>query len=173
VNPNHANIENPRVWELDGDVVASDQLKVGSFIQEVLKELEVPRWVRNSKSNKIRVKFACLCAREALKLSENPEYLIPLNAIEAAEAWLENPTKKNSYAAYAAAAYAADAAAYAAACNADYAAYAAAYAARAVSTTYYDTNTAYAAYVAASAAGITIDFGKLADEAVNFYIEEK
>jgi len=76
------------------------------------------------------VKAAAACARLSFVYVKEGE-IRPLKAIEAAEAWAENPTEENRKAA--------DAAAYAAA----YAAYDAAYAA-------YDA--AYAAYAAANAA---------------------
>jgi Immunity protein Imm5 len=98
------------------------------------------------------VQVSIACAEHVLDMYEKkyPEDKRPRQAIEAAQAWLQNPTEENRKAAAAAAAAAAyDAAAYdayAAAAAAAYAAYAAAYDAAA-----YDT---YAAAAAAAAAKI-------------------
>ena len=110
------------------------------------------------------VEFAVKCAKEVLHLTDAKE---AKSAIEAAERWIENPTKDNkdaasaacddAYAAAAAydavAAYDAAAAAYAAAAAA-YDAYAAA-AYDAYDAVAYDAYDAVAAYDAAAAAGLS------------------
>jgi hypothetical protein len=87
-----------------------------------------------------------------------PDDKRPRESIEAAKAWLKNPTEENRKAADAAASYAADAAyadasadASAASADAAYAAYAAAYAASAASAAY-AASASYAAYADAAAA---------------------
>jgi len=74
-----------------------------------------------------QVEWAIYCAESCLPVYENSHNSkAPRGAIEAAKAWLLNPTEKNATAAAYAAAYAAAAAAYAAAYAAAAAAYAAA-----------------------------------------------
>jgi hypothetical protein len=104
------------------------------------------------------VAMAIYCAELVIGNYEKkcPDDKRPRKAIEAAKAWLENPTEKNRQAAtaayYAAAAAAAAAySAYAAAAAAAYSAYAAAYAAAAAYSTAYSAAD-YSAYAAAYAA---------------------
>jgi hypothetical protein len=132
MNPIHANINHPKAWEADGDVVVDDGLKVGVFRLTTIKEIPLPEWYANETHRKrVAVRFAILCAEAVLPLFESiyPNDDRPRKAIEAAK---EYPCKNT--AAYAAAdaaraaAYAAADAAYAAA---DAAAYAAADAAKA------------------------------------------
>jgi len=115
-----------------------------------------PRMMNTANSDKVlSVRLAVFSARSVLHIFEEryPEDKRARRAIEAAEAWLDDPT---AYAAYAA--YAADAAYAAYAANAAYAAYAAnaaaayaAYAAYAAADAY----AAYAVYAAAYAANAT------------------
>jgi hypothetical protein len=128
MNPMYTSIKHPRVWELEGDVVASDSLRVGSFTQEVLRELEVPSWVGSPVDRKIRVKFSRLCTIEISKFFDKPNNL---KIIESAESWLEKSTKENISALSAA--------------------------------------SAVSAYSTARVFYTKIDFGELADEAVNLY----
>ena len=129
-------------------ILANDTLPDGE--RQKLLDL-APRLMRTaSDDKKLSVQLAVFLARQVLPIFEKkyPNNDRPRKSIEAAEAWIENPTEENRQkaiearrsayaAAYAAAAYAADAA---------YAAYAgdAAYAA--------DAAAAYAAYAAAAAA---------------------
>ena len=99
---------------------------------------------------KVIVRAACACAREALRFVPDGE-IRPKTAIETAERWCNGEATIEQVRNASSAAAAADAAAYAAACDAAYAAYAAdadaafaAYAAAAYA--------AYAAYAAADAA---------------------
>ena len=96
---------------------------------------------------KVIVRTACACAREALRFVPDGE-IRPKTAIETAERWCNGEATIEQVRNASSAAAAADAAAYAAACDAAYAAYAAdadaAYAAYAAA--------AYAAYAAAAAA---------------------
>ena len=73
LNPIHADIVSPRLFEIEGDVVAEDWGKVGSFRQEVIKELPIPDWVRGKNANKIRVYFAILCAESVFP---SPQYAV-------------------------------------------------------------------------------------------------
>lgn len=58
LNPIHAAIDNPRLWEAEGDVVLSDNgLKVGCRTLTTLREMPVPVVTTEQ-----RVRFAILCA---------------------------------------------------------------------------------------------------------------
>ena len=59
LNPIHANIENPQLWEAEGEVVATDGLKVGVKSLTTLRKIEVPAISLNQ-----RVRFAIYCALE-------------------------------------------------------------------------------------------------------------
>jgi len=114
----------------------------------------------NKKQN---IQMAIFAAEQVIEIYEKkyPDNKKPREAIEAAKKVLENDTKENRDAAYAAyaAAYAADAAyaaAYAAYAAA-YAAYAAAYAAYAAAYAAYAADAAYAAAYAADAAAVIAD----------------
>ena len=154
LNPIHADISNPRMFECSGDIVVSDWGKVGCFKMTSKKELQMPAWYTNQKTRKqVQVMFAVLCAESVLRVYETySDDLRPRQAIEAAKEYLKYQTTgaaaRAAYAAYAAAgaADAADAAADAAA--------RAAYAADA------------AADAAARAANTDVNFAKLADIAV-------
>ena len=175
MNPMHAGISDPRVFEAEGEIVVSDSLKVGCFSLTTTKEISAPAWVGSAVENRVRVLFAVLCAESVLHLFEEkyPNDDRPRKAIEAARRCIGT----NEYAAasaYAAsanddnaayAAYAAANAAYDASDNDDNAAYAATAAAYAAANA---ANAAdAAANAAAYAAGIKIDFDELADTAVN------
>src|SRR3990172_9264926 len=139
LNPAQANIQNPLIWECEGNVCIEDWGKVGVFSLTTIQKVEPPKWfLSNTEKRRVAVKFAILCAEAVLPIFENrfPEDLRPRKAIEAA------------LAAYANAANAANAA------NTTNAAYAAAYAA---------ANAANAATTAANYKNI--NFGKLADNA--------
>jgi len=191
LNPNHANISNPKIWEAEGKIVVEDYGKVGCFKLTTTKELSCPDWyIDDKKRRRVQVQFAVLCAESVLHIYENqyPDDNRPRKAIEAAQNYLKKPSNAAAYAAKAAneaayAAYAAkaaneaaNAAAYAAkaayeayAAKAAYEAYeayaakAAAYAAKAANEAAY---AAKAAAYAAKAANVEIDFCALADQAV-------
>jgi hypothetical protein len=182
LNPIHANIDNPVLWECQGKVVVSDWGKVGCFVLTTKKTIQYPKWVNSKYEQDIRILFAILCAESVLSIFENqyPDDKRPRKAIEASKAYLQN---KNTGAARAAA-YAARAATYAAAdadaaraadaadaaADAAYAARATTYAARA--TTYAADAATYAAYAATyAAADASIDFIYLAKIAVNTYMK--
>jgi len=168
LNPIHANIHNPKLFEVEGDICVEDYGKVGCFSLDVTRELEIPVWVNSSREKKVRVMFAVLCAESVLHVwnTYNAPDTRVVNAIEAAREYLR---ARDAYAARAAqaaarAAHTAAHAAHAVAHAAAHAAHAAAYAAQAA---------AYAAQAAARAAQAAaradaIDFCRLADEAARF-----
>ena len=173
LNPNHANISNPKIWEAEGKIVVEDYGKVGCFKLTTTKELSCPDWyIDDKKRRRVQVQFAVLCAESVLHIYENqyPDDNRPRTAIEAAQNYLKKPSN--------AAAKAGNAAAYAAA-KAAYEAYAAYEAANAAAYAAYAAIAAYAAayvayeapYEAANAAAYaakaaSIDFCALADQAV-------
>jgi hypothetical protein len=170
LNPNHANISNPKIWEAEGEIVVEDYGKVGCFKLTTTKELSCPDWyIDDKKRRRVRVQFAVLCAEGVLHIYENqyPDDNRPRKAIEAAQNYLKKPSN--------AAAKAGNAAAYAAYAAGNAAANAAAYAAKAAyeagNAAAYEAYAAYAAgnaaaYAAAYAANVEIDFCALADQAV-------
>ena len=171
LNPIHANIDNPRLWEIEGDIVCQDFGKVGSFTQKVVKELEIPSWIGSENESKVRLMFAILCSENVLSVwnEYDEKDTRVINTINTAKEYLKNPSDAAAYAAYAAARAAARAAADAAACAARAAADAAADPAYAAADA-----AAYAARAAADAAraaGVAeIDFCKLADKAVEMIL---
>jgi hypothetical protein len=173
LNPIHSCISDPLLWECEGKIEVEDWGKVGCSTLMTKKIISLPAWYTDRKSRKrAQVRFAILCAETVLKLFENQQSDDrPRKAINAAKAYLDNPTKENAdaagaaYAAARAADAAAGAAAYAAGAAADAAgaAYAAAYAA---SAAYAAARAAGAAADAAADANIEINFIKLAEKAV-------
>lgn len=142
LNPVHADITNPRLFEIECDaIVADDGTKQGSKSQTILRELPIPNISTNTK-----VIFAILCAKAVYTEQ---------SFISWAMNWLNGHdrthTAADAAAANAAAAYhAADAAAYAT--NAAAAYYAAAEAAEAAAYHAADANAANAAADANAAA---------------------
>ena len=173
LNPNNANISNPKIWEAEGKIVVEDYGKVGCFKLTTTKELSCPDWyIDDKKRRRVQVQFAVLCAESVLHIYENqyPDDNRPRKAIEAAQNYLKKPSNAAAKAANAAA-KAANAAAKAAkaayeaakaakAANAAYAANAAAYEAA------YEAAYAAKAANAANEANVEIDFCALADQAV-------
>ncbi len=126
LNPAHAAITNPNLWECSGTIAKTDKgLKVGCVTLTTLKQIPLPEVARDQK-----IKFAILCALEIPQSDKFKQW---------AANWLsgKDRTEKAAAAASAADAYAASAAS-AAYADADAAAYAAAAAASAAY--------AYAAY---------------------------
>ena len=163
LNPIHANISDPQIWEAIGTPMVEDWDKVGCFSLTTTKRLPLPEWYTDlEKRRQVQIRFAILCAEEVLPIFESkfPEDRRPREAIEAAKACLKDPTDADANVAYAAA-YAASraaanvayAAAYAASRAAANVAYAAAYvASRAANVAYAAADAANVAYVAADAA---------------------
>ncbi len=165
LNPIHAGITAPLVWEAEGEEVVSDWGKVGCKSLTTSKKLPLPEWYTDeTKRRRTIVAFAILCAEAVLQHYEAkyPDDDRPRKAIQAAREHLKMT--------FAHAAHAADAA-YAA-----YVAYVAHAAHAADAAAYVAGAAAYAAYVAAHAAhaaDAAIDFGALADRAVKSVEEER
>ncbi len=152
LNPIHANIINPLLWEAKGEVVVEDYGKVGCFELTTKKQIPLPEWhINENKRKDVIILFAILCAEAVLSVYENkyPTDDRPRKAIEAAREYLKIKTADAAFAAYAAA-------------FAAFAAYAAAFAAADAAA-----NATYAAI------DTEIDFCKLADEAVKQIMEDQ
>ena len=167
LNPIHASIENPKLFEAKGKVVVRDFGKVGCFDFELVREIKYPKWVGSDIDTKVRLYFALLCAKEVLPIFEKefPDDERPRKAIEAAQKVLANDTEENRQAA-AWAAWAAGAAAWEARASAWAAARAAEWVA---ARTAWEARATWAAAWAARAAReaqADIDFSKLAKEAI-------
>ena len=113
LNPIHANINNPLLWEARGNVVVEEYGKVGCFALTTTKQIPLPNWyINEDKKKDTIILFAILCAESVLQVYENeyPKDDRPRKAIEAAKEYLKTKTARAARAA----AYAADAAARAA-----------------------------------------------------------
>ena len=119
LNPIHADIEQPRLFEAEGIVAISDWDKVGCSELTLLRELPLPDWYTDAgRRKKVCVTFSVLCAEAVLPNFEAvfPGDDRPRNAIAAAREWLLQPSDSAASAARAArAAYRAASAANAAA----------------------------------------------------------
>ena len=113
LNPLHAGISNPLLWEADGEVVAEDWGKIGCFSLTTIGKVPMPEWYIDEKKRRmVNVAFAILCAESVLQYFEKyaPTDDRPRKAIEAAKKYLQNPTADAAADAADAAADAADAA---------------------------------------------------------------
>jgi hypothetical protein len=141
LNPIHANIENPRLWEVetDGKELTNGHLKGGSRRVRLIQELPIPEITTEQ-----RVRFAILCAKRVYEDEAwnawADEWLSGANQSYVA-AYAAANTHANAYAAVAVAYAAANADADVAAANAD-------------------------AAVAAANADATIDLIAIAEEAI-------
>jgi len=167
LNPIHAKISNPKLFEMKGKIQVEDFGKVGTYSLSCIKEIKLPKWyVDESVLRKVQIQFAILCAEKVLHYytKKYPNDDRPQKAIDAAKECL-----KTGYAAYAA--YDAAAAAYAAyAAYDDAAAAAAADAAHAAVFAAAAADAAHAAVFAADAAAYDvkkIDFNEIAKQAVS------
>jgi hypothetical protein len=154
MNPIHANFQNPRLWEAEGEVGLRDgQLKCGCKTLTTVREIPLP-----SITTEMRVRFAILCAKEVCAY---PAW----NAW--ADRWLSGEDRTQAAARAAEAAREAREARAARAARA--AAWAAAWAARAAASAWAeDAASAWAAEDAASAAmevGHGIDIFAIAENA--------
>jgi hypothetical protein len=60
MNPIHANFQNPRLWEAEGEVALRDgQLKCGCKTLTTVREIPLPKI-----TTEMRVRFAIMCAKE-------------------------------------------------------------------------------------------------------------
>ena len=150
-NPMHADIKNPRLFEIEVDeIVNTDGLKYASKQQTLIKEIDVPEITTEQK-----VEFAIRVAKLVCKDTDWNSW---------ADKWLDKSdrSKESAYAAAYASYYAARAA-YAAAYAAYYAAYAAYYAA---------SSAAYAADDAAYATADKNEFNKQMIEIIESIIKK-
>ena len=97
LNPIHANISNPLIWEASGEVAVKDFGKVGCFSLTTNKLIKPPKWLEvkadpgtTSLAQQIQIMFAILCAESVLDLYEKANSNdAPRKAIEAAKEYLK------------------------------------------------------------------------------------
>jgi hypothetical protein len=179
LNPVHAKIDDPLLFEAEGIPAVEDFGKCGVFSLKINKKLSIPEWYINKEiRHDVQILFSILCAESVLHIYEKeyPENDTPRKAIEAAKEYLKTKNAAATADAVHVAEYAAAIALCAAAIagRADCAAYAAEIAAHAACAAtiadradYAAAGAAYAAAGAAEAAKYKIDFCKLADKAIN------
>lgn len=95
LNPVHADIYNPLIWEAEGEVVVEDKEKVGCFSLTIIKKIETPYWyIDKEKRKRVAVTFVVKCAEAVLKVFEDkyPDDDSPRKVIEVVKEYLENPT---------------------------------------------------------------------------------
>ena len=105
LNPIHANITDPILYECEGEIAVEDFGKCGVFKLVPNKKLKNPKWYINDETkNRVIAMFAILCAEQVIDIYEKqyPDDNRPMKAIEAAKNYLNNPSAN----AAAAAAYA-------------------------------------------------------------------
>jgi hypothetical protein len=156
MNPIHANFQNPRLWEAEGEVGLRDgQLKCGCKTLTTVREIPLP-----SITTEMRVRFGILCAKEVCAC-------LSWNAW--ADKWLSGEDRTQAAAAAAAAAARASASARAAwaAASAARAAWAEAEAASAEAEAASAEASAWAARAASAEmdVGHRIDFFEIAEKA--------
>jgi hypothetical protein len=88
LNPIHADIENPRLWEVECDQVAHDEIKGGAKRMRLVRELPVPQVTMEQ-----TVRFAILCAKKAC---HDPQF------VAWADGWLSGGDRSKEAAAEAA-----------------------------------------------------------------------
>ena len=194
LNPIHSNIENPQLWEMEGEPVVQRWDKGGSFSLTAVKKLPEPAWVRQN-AHLVQITFAELCSTAADEAADAAAYEADIaarvaardadarDAADAAYGAARDATYEagDARVAWAAARDAADvawAAARDAAYEADAArdAWAAARDAHAAWAAARDADAAYGAAHAADAAkraDYHIDFAELADTAVKMVMGEE
>ena len=65
LNPIHANIQNPRLWEAEGEIAIRDgQIKCGCKTLTTVREIPIP-----AVTTEMRVRFGILCAKEVCACS--------------------------------------------------------------------------------------------------------
>ena len=170
LNPIHADFDNPRMFEVTGEVCVSDWGKVGMFEQTLVCEIPLPEWYCDYElRKKVAVMFAVLCAEQALEYysQRNPkDNRLHIRAtIETAKEYTKTgskPVHSTVRGAVDAGYYEQEIIAAKVAWAASYAGYCATYAFNGV-----DGYLAYAGNAADAARYVApIDFGKLADLAV-------
>ncbi len=138
LNPAHANIENPQLWEIEGDPVVENWDKGGTFSLTTVKKLPKPEWTKR-KTRLVQIAFAKLCSTAANEAAACATANADANAVDAAHVAACNAT------------YAANRVA---ACNAD------------MTRDTYTTCAIYYAANAAMYTDYHINFAELADTAV-------
>jgi len=95
LNPIHAGIDNPVLWEAEGTIVAEDWGKVGCYSLTTTKKLVLPEWYRDESIRaRVSVLFATLCVESILGCEEEkyPDDDGPRNVLEAAVGRLKGAT---------------------------------------------------------------------------------
>ena len=62
LNPIHANFNEPRLWEAEGEIGREDELKIGCVALTTIKEIEIPKVTTEQ-----RIAFGILCVLEVYK----------------------------------------------------------------------------------------------------------
>src|SRR3989304_5494645 len=87
LNPAQANIQNPLIWECEGNVCIEDWGKVGVFSLTTIQKVEPPKWfLSNTEKKRVAVKFAVACAKAVFPIFEDkfPKDIRPRKAIATA-----------------------------------------------------------------------------------------
>ncbi len=91
LNPIHAGLSSPVIWEAEGKVVAQDYGKVGVFELTTTHMIRLPKWYQDPTTRKrVQVMFAILCAEAVLHhyTDEYPDDKRVADAIKAAREYL-------------------------------------------------------------------------------------
>jgi hypothetical protein len=101
MNPIHANLSNPQLWEAEGEVVVKDWDKVGVFSLTLVNKMDNPAWVKKCPQD-VQIRFAILCAELVFKYFENkyPTGDRRRQAIEEAKEYLKTKTSSAASAVY-------------------------------------------------------------------------
>lgn len=102
LNPMHANISNPVLWEAEGEIVVEDWEKVGCHELTTTRQMDLPGWYTDLGNRKqVMVQFAVFCAESVLAQFErgHPQNKGPRKAIIATMEYLKNPSAANAKAA--------------------------------------------------------------------------
>ena len=101
LNPIHAAIGDPQLWECDGEIAVKDFAKCGCFRLTSIRKIKVPQWVESKYDIKIRTVFAILCAESVLPLftQRYPNDDRPKKAIDAAKIYIKYEAARSAGAA--------------------------------------------------------------------------
>jgi hypothetical protein len=169
LNPIHADIKEPLLWQAQGDVVIEDWGKAGCFSLQLTEQLPLPEWYVDPKLRcEVQVRFARLCAETAARAAAraaDAAKVAAARAAAAAKVAAARAARAAAWAADAARAAAATAAKAAWAAEAEAAAAWAARAARAADAAWSAAAAADAAAVAGTA--FPISFASLAKQAIS------
>ena len=95
LNPIHANIFDPVLWEAEGEIEVEDWGKVGCHKLTTCLKMDLPDWyIDEEKRKKALIQFAVFCAESVLPEFEkrHPKNDEPRKAIEATKKYLKNPS---------------------------------------------------------------------------------